>query len=146
MRVEEKPVVVEETFEATIDTVWRSITQVDLMRQWFFGNIPAFKPEAGFEVQFNVTSGGRDFLHMWRVTDVVPNEKIVYNWKYDRYPGDSIVMFELTRLDNSTQLRLTCTVTQDFPDNIPEFSRESCVAGWKYFISQSLMQFLKRTS
>jgi uncharacterized protein YndB with AHSA1/START domain len=144
MKVDEKPVIVEETFSARIDIVWKSITEVDLMRQWYFENIPAFKPEVGFETQFNVRSQGRDFLHKWRVTEVVPMERITYNWKFEGYPGDSFVMFELSRLNSSTKLRLTCIVKESFPDDIPEFSRESCLAGWKHFISQSLKEFLKR--
>jgi uncharacterized protein YndB with AHSA1/START domain len=146
MKADEKPIVVEETFNATIDAVWRSITQLDLMKQWYFDNIPEFKPEVGFETQFNVKSQDRDFLHMWRVTEVVPMKKIAYDWKYDSYPGDAFVVFELTGQDYSTKLTLTCNVREDFPDDIPEFSRESCLAGWKYFISQNLKEFLKRTS
>jgi len=143
MKVDDEPVIVEETFGATIDTVWKSITEVDLMRQWYFENIPEFKPEVGFETQFNVKSQGRDFLHKWTVTEVVPMGRMTYNWKFDGYPGDSFVVFELSELDGSTMLRLTCVVKESFPENIPEFSRESCVAGWKYFIAQRLREFLE---
>ena len=143
MRVDEKPVVVEETFDAEIDRVWKALTEVDLMRQWYFENIPAFKPEVGSETEFNVKSQGRDFLHKWKVTEVVPGEKIAYDWKFEGYPGDSTVVFELSGTDGATKLRLTCIVKESFPDDIPEFKRESCVAGWQYFISQSLKEFLK---
>ena len=83
MRKNDEPIVVEQTFNAPIDAVWKSITEIDQMRQWYFDNIPAFKPEVGFETQFNVQSQGRDFLHMWKVTEVVPEKMITYNWKYD---------------------------------------------------------------
>lgn len=58
------PIIVEQTFNATINTVWSSITEIDQMRKWYFENIPSFEPEVGFETQFNVKSHGRDFLHM----------------------------------------------------------------------------------
>jgi len=72
MRKNNIPVVVEQTFNASIDTVWNAITEIDQMRQWFFENIPDFKPEVEFETQFNVTSGDRNFFHQWKVTEVLP--------------------------------------------------------------------------
>ncbi|UCC43272.1 MAG: SRPBCC domain-containing protein [Candidatus Zixiibacteriota bacterium] len=138
------PIVVEQTFNASIDTVWDSITQIDLMRQWYFENIPDFKAEVGFETQFNVESQGRNFLHMWKVTEVVPGRKIAYDWKYDGYPGDSFVVFELFEHGDSAKLTLTVNVREDFPEDIPEFKRESCIGGWEFFIKQRLKGYLER--
>lgn len=45
------------------------------MKQWFFENIPAFQPEIGFEIRFNVNSGEINFLHVWNITDVIPYKK-----------------------------------------------------------------------
>ena len=143
MKEDDEPIVVEPSFNATIETVWRSLTEIDLMRQWHFENIPSFKPEIGFETQFNVESGGRDFLHMWRVTDAVPMQRIVYDWKVDGYPGDSFVAFELSEEGNMTRLRLTVHVREGFPEDIPEFTRESCIAGWEYFIKGRLKEYLE---
>ncbi len=145
MRVSDEPIVVEQTFKATIETVWKSITEIDLMRQWYFENIPSFQPEIGFKTQFNVKTEERDFLHMWKITEVVPMKKIVYNWKYDGYQGDSLVQFELFKQNNSIKLRLTHTVIESFPEDLPEFSRESGIAGWEYFIKQSLKEYLAKT-
>jgi uncharacterized protein YndB with AHSA1/START domain len=144
MRINEEPIIVEQTFEEENDTVWDSITRVDLMRKWYFDNIPSFEPEVGFETQFNVVSGGRNFLHLWKVTEVVPRKKIIYNWKYDGYPGDSLVTFELFIQDHLTKLRLTHKVQESFPEDIPEFSRESCIGGWEFFIKKSLKEYLEK--
>lgn len=144
MKASDEPIVVEQTFNADIDTVWKSITEVDLMRQWYFDNIPSFKPEVGLETQFTVSSQGRKFAHMWKVTEVVPGKKIAYDWSYENYPGDAFVVFELFELGSSTRLQLTCTVREDFPQDIPEFQRESGVAGWKYFIKKSLKEYLEK--
>jgi uncharacterized protein YndB with AHSA1/START domain len=144
MKKNDEPIVVEQTFQADADTVWKSITEIDLMRQWYFNTIPSFKPEVGFETQFNVESGGRSFLHLWKVTEIVPLKKIVYNWKYDGIPGDSFVVFELFRQNDMTTLRLTHQIKESFPDNIPEFSRESGVIGWTFFIRKSLKEFLQK--
>ena len=143
MNKNDDPIVVEQTLKATIDAVWRAITEPDLMRQWYFENITAFKPEVGFETQFNVQSGDRNFLHLWKVTEVIPLKRISYDWKYEDYPGDSFVVFELLERGKSTTLRLTATVREDFPDDIPEFKRESCIAGWEYFIKLRLKEHLE---
>ena len=143
MNINEKPVIVEETFNVSIESVWDSITIIDQMRQWYFDNIPSFIPEVGFETQFNVKSEDRNFLHMWKVTKVEPQKLIEYNWKYKDYEGDSFVVFELIKQNDLTKLILTHRVQENFPENIPEFSRESGVNGWEYFIKGRLKEFLE---
>ena len=145
MKITDEPIVVQHTFNASIETVWNAITVIDQMRQWYFENIPSFKPEVGFETQFNVQSGDRNFLHIWQVTQVVHFKKIAYNWKYDDIPGFSVLQFELFKEKNLTKLVLTHRVTESFPDNIPEFKRESGIEGWTFFIKKSLKEFLEKT-
>ena len=145
MKKGDEPIIVEQTFDASIEKVWKAITEIDQMRQWYFKEIPSFKPEIGFETQFNVQNQDRNFLHMWKVIDVVPLKKIAYNWKYEGYPGDSFVVFELFELNNLTKLRLTHHVQESFPDDIPEFERRSGVEGWTFFIKQSLKEFLEKS-
>ena len=144
MRINDEPIIVEQTFNKSIDTVWKSITELDQMRQWYFENIPSFKPEVGFETQFSVQSNGRTFLHVWNVTEVVPLKMITYNWKYEGLPGDSFVVFELFKQNNLTKLRVTHQVKESFPEDIPEFSRESGVEGWTFFIRKSLKEYLEK--
>jgi len=122
--------------------VWLAITDVGRMRQWFFDNIPAFEPEAGFETRFRVESEGRSFMHVWKVTDVRPLKRIVWDWSYAEYDGDAFVSFELTDHGDATVLKVTSTTRRDFPDDIPEFTSESCLAGWRYFIQQRLKAYL----
>ena len=141
-----QPIVVEQTFNASIKTVWSAITEIDQMRQWFFNNIEDFKAEVGFKTQFNVTSEKRNFLHLWEITEVEPFKKIVYNWKYKEYPGNSFVHFELFEEKNETKLKATSIVTEAFPNNITEFEPESCRAGWNYFIKQNLKEFIKKSN
>ncbi len=143
MKITDEPIIVEQTFNASVETVWNAITELNQMRQWYFENIPAFKPEVGFETQFDVESGERIFPHQWKITEVIPLKLIAYNWKYQNYPGDSFVMFEISEENNFTKLKLTHRVTEDFPEDIPEFSRESGIEGWKYFICKRLKEFLE---
>ena len=143
MKVTDKPVIVEETFDASVNEVWDAITRADRMREWFFDNIPNFKPEVGFETRFSVRSGDRVFPHRWHVQEVVPQQILRYGWKYDGYAGDASVVFVLSKAGPGTKLELILTVLEDFPDDIPEFKRESCVAGWEYFIGERLKAYLK---
>jgi len=144
MKKNEDPIIVEQTFNRSVDIVWNAITQIDQMRNWYFANIPSFKPEVGFETRFNVVNEERNFTHLWKVTEVIPGKMIMYNWKYEEYPGNSFVKFELFEENKLTRLRLTHQVLEDFPDDIPEFKRESGVEGWTFFIRKSLKEFLEK--
>jgi len=142
MKVTDKPIVVSQTFNASIDTVWNAITELHQMQQWFFEVIPDFKPEVGFKTLFNVTSEERNFLHLWEIAAVIPKQKIVYLWKYKEYPGSTLVSFDLTKNNNQTKLTVTNMVLEDFPQDIPEFKPESCLGGWEYFIKNRLKDYL----
>lgn len=143
MKKTDPPIIVKQNFHSPLEIVWKSITELEKMHQWYFENIPSFKPEVGFKTQFNIKSGERNFLHKWEVLEVIPNKLIKYNWKYENYPGDSNVTFELLEENNKTKLKLTVEVLEDFPQNIPEFKRESCIGGWEYFIKDRLKKYLE---
>lgn len=146
MEINAEPVVVEQTFNAPIAAVWKAITDKDQMRQWFFEAMTDFEPECGFETEFSVRCEGRDFPHLWRITEVVPEKRVVYGWRYGGYPGNSTVVWELSEAPNGTKLVLTHAAHETFPQDDPVFSRESCQMGWDYFIRQSLRAFLERVS
>ncbi len=143
MKKIDPPIIVKQNFHSPLEIVWKSITKLEKMHQWYFEKIPSFKPEVGFKTQFNIKSGERNFLHNWEVLEVIPHKLIKYNWKYENYPGDSNVTFELLAENNKTKLKLTVEVLEDFPQNIPEFKRESCIGGWEYFIKDRLKKYLE---
>lgn len=142
MKTTEAPVIVEQTFNQPLDVVWEAITKHDQMVQWYFDNIPDFKAEVGFTTQFNVKAPSRDFLHIWKVTKVIPQQNITYNWTFKDCSGSADTIFQLFEENNNTLLQLTNVVIEDFDDSIPEFKRESCQAGWDYFIKERLYNFL----
>ena len=137
-------IVVEQTFNKPKEVVWSAITDPNKMREWFFENIPDFIPEVGFKTRFNVDAGERQFMHIWKITEVIPFEKIVYNWRYENMYGNAFVSFELFDRDIETLLRITNLGLETFPQDIPEFSRESCTDGWEYFINQRLKEYLNQ--
>jgi uncharacterized protein YndB with AHSA1/START domain len=144
MKATDQPIIVEEFFKVSAETLWKAITELKQMKQWFFENIEAFEPKVGFETRFIVENEGRVFPHLWKITEVEPLKKITYNWKYEGYKGDSFLTFEIIKEEKNTKLKLVHTVSEDFPQDIPEFKRESCVSGWDYFIKQRLKEYLKR--
>lgn len=137
----EKPVIVEQSFNLSVAELWKVITELNHMTKWFFENIQDFRAEVGFETQFNVNSGERNFMHLWKITEVVPFEKIVYSWQYEGYEGESFVSFETFISEAGSCLRLSHQVIKSFPQSIPEFQRESCQEGWEYFICKRLKSY-----
>ena len=146
MRRDEEPVVVSQDYPCSAAMLWEAVTDIDRMRHWYFDNIPAFKAEIGFKTRFDVDTGERIFPHRWEVIEVDPGCKIAYSWHFDGYPGASISLFEVSGDEVSSKLTLTCLVTEDFPDDIPEFTRDSCQDGWSYFVKESLKSYLENTS
>jgi uncharacterized protein YndB with AHSA1/START domain len=51
------PVIIERSFNAPVETIWKALTDLDHMKQWYFAVLDSFKPEVGFETQFNVRHG-----------------------------------------------------------------------------------------
>jgi len=53
-----------------------------------------------------------------------------------------MVSFELKEQAGGCRVTVTHTVVESFPQSIPEFTRESCLGGWSYFIQQQLASYL----
>ncbi|MES2397662.1 MAG: SRPBCC domain-containing protein [Bacteroidota bacterium] len=141
--IQNEPIIVEQTYNVSVDRVWKAITDSSQMKQWFFENINSFKAEVGFETQFNVQANDKNYLHLWKISEVQTGKKIVYNWKYDGYEGNSYVTWELSPENIFTKLKLTHKGQETFPQDNPDFKRENCIGGWQFFICQRLKEFLE---
>lgn len=137
-----RPIIIEIETKATKEKVWKAITEVGQMKKWFFDNIPNFEAKLHAETSFNVTSSTRDFYHKWKVTEVILNKKIAYTWKYEDIEGESLSVFNIEEYESKTVLTISCFGLESFPNTIPEFTRESCLAGWTYF-TERLKNYLK---
>ncbi|CAL2090300.1 conserved hypothetical protein [Tenacibaculum sp. 190524A05c] len=129
-------VIVKEQMNKSTDVMWKLITELDHMKHWFFDNIPDFKPEVGFKTEFIVVSDSRTFLHSWEIVEVIKGKMIIYKWRYPEYSEkDSRVSFVLDKsFEGNTELTIIAEGISNFPSEIPEFTYESCKAGWTYFI------------
>lgn len=139
--MEKQPLVMERTYNAPVDKVWRAITDVGQMRQWYF-NLDNFKPEVGFTFEFSGQSDCGDYLHFCEVTEVVDGRKITYSWSYKDYEGMSYVSWELFPEGEMTRLVLTHAGLETFPP-MKDFTRESFSGGWTYFVHDALKKFLE---
>jgi uncharacterized protein YndB with AHSA1/START domain len=137
-------VVVERTFNAPVATVWKALTDVEEMQQWYF-DLKEFKPEVGFEFEFVVEHEGNSYLHLCRVTEVVPQKRIAYTWRYKGEPGDSLVTIELSTEGEKTHLKLTHSGIETFPKT-PAYARKNFEAGWTAIIGSELKQFVEKTN
>ncbi len=137
------PFTIERTFDAPVEKIWQAITDKDAMKKWYF-DLKEFKPEVGFEFQFyGEGKKGEQYLHLCKITEVIPLRKLTHTWSYDKYQGLSYLTFELFAEGNKTRLKLTHAGLETFPVNNPDFARESFAEGWTYIINTSLTQYLQ---
>ena len=135
-------VVVERTLNAPVARVWKALTDADQMREWYF-DLKEFKPQVGFEFEFVVEHEGNRYHHLCRITEVIPEKKIAYNWRYKGEPGDSLVTFELFADGEKTRVKVTHTGIETFPKT-PAYARKNFEAGWTSIIGTELKQFVER--
>lgn len=136
-----EPIIIERVYRAPVQRVWSAISDKDEMRRWYF-NVSDFKPEVGFEFQFEGHNEGRTFIHLCKVTEVVTGSRLKYSWTYKGYEGLSYVTFELFAEGDMTRLKLTHEGVETFPAG-PDFKRENFVGGWTALIGDLLPAYLE---
>lgn len=138
------PFTIERVFNAPPKTVWKAITEKELMKQWYF-DLKEFKPEVGFVFEF---TGGpspeKQYLHRCRILEVIPEKKLKHTWEYVGYEGMSYVTFELSPDGKNTKVKLTHEGLETFPQNNPDFAKENFVAGWTEIIGKLLKEFVEK--
>jgi len=139
-----EPLVIERTYNAPIAKVWKAITDKSDMKQWYF-DIAEFKPVVGFEFQFDASNENITYRHLCKITEVIPGKKITYSWRYNGYPGNSSVSFELFEEGKKTRVKLTHEGLETFPQDKPDFAESSFTGGWTHFIGKALKEFVERS-
>jgi uncharacterized protein YndB with AHSA1/START domain len=129
-----------QTYKAPLATVWKALTDVKLLKEWYFPQIKHFQPKIGTAFEF--TDDGSAYKKEWKVTNLKNNHLIAHSWKYKGYPGNSEVTFELSGSSEGTVLRLTHTGLASFPSD-PHFSYHRFEQGWKMILSQNLRHCLE---
>jgi uncharacterized protein YndB with AHSA1/START domain len=114
------------------------------MRAWYF-DLKEFKPQVGFEFGFVVEHEGNTYDHRCQVTEVIPQKKIAYTWRYQGHEGNSLVTIELSPDGDKTRLKLTHEGLETFPKT-PAFARGNFEKGWTAIIGTELKQFVERSA
>ncbi len=137
-------IVLERLFDVPTKRVWKALTDSSELKNWYF-DLRGFKAEVGYQFKF---TGGHDkgiqYLHLCEITEVIPNEKLTYSWRYDGHSGVSFVTFELFEQENKTLLRLTHTGIETFPRENTDFALHNFEEGWNEIINNSLKNHLEK--
>jgi uncharacterized protein YndB with AHSA1/START domain len=86
---------------------------------------------------------GNTYDHRCRITEVIPQRKIAYTWRYEGHEGESLVTIELFPEGDKTRLKLTHTGLDTFP-RTPAFARENFEKGWTQIIGSELKKFVEK--
>lgn len=140
MKIE--PFVIERVLNASPERVWQAISDKEKMKQWYF-DLAEFKAEPGFEFSFEGGPDDRKYMHLCKVTEVVPGKKLTYSWRYEGYEGNSFVTFELFDEGKQTRIKLTHAGLETFPKH-PDFARSNFEAGWTDLIGHLLKDFVEK--
>ncbi len=142
--MDKKTLIIEHTYKAPIEKVWEALTNKDQMKHWYF-DLDEFKTEVGFKFEFmGGPEDGIQYKHLCEITEVIPEQKLTYSWRYEGYDGITYVTFELFEENKKTRLKLTHTGFETFPA-IPDFAIHNFEAGWNDIINNSLKGFLEKT-
>lgn len=136
------PIIKEALIDAPASKIWSALTDNVEMKKWYF-DISEFKPEKGFEFHFYGGSEKMQYHHICKITEVLPDRKISYTWRYEIFPVTTHVAFELVRDGNKTLVKLTHEGVDNFPPGNPDFVRSSFEQGWEYIIGTSLKNYIE---
>lgn len=137
------PFVIERTYDAPVEKVWKAITDLDQMKKWYFPDMKGFKPVVGAEFTFTGENKGVIYIHLCKVTEVEPLKKLRHSWRYEGQPGNSFVTWELFSSGSKTTVRLTHEGLETFPDS-PDFAKKNFEAGWTEIVGKMLKEFLEK--
>ncbi len=137
------PIIKEVTINAPVAQVWKAITDKNEMKHWYF-DLENFEPVVGFQFQFYGGTEDKQYLHLCTVKEVIVNQKLSYSWRYEGYPGNSLVTFELFDEGDHTRVKLTHEGVETFPTDDPNFAIESFTKGWNQIIGTNLKEYLEK--
>ena len=106
-------IVVDEVFPHVPETIWKTLTNGELMGRWMMAPT-GFEPVEGRRFTFQTRAAGEwDGTIHCQVLEVVRNERLAYAWKGGHEgnagygsPLDTVVTWLLSRLEHGTRLRL----------------------------------------
>ncbi|WP_231459411.1 MULTISPECIES: SRPBCC domain-containing protein [unclassified Pedobacter] len=141
-----EPLIVEKVYNVPAVKVWDALTNIEKIKKWYF-QIDDFKAKVGFKFDFvGGPDDGPQYLHLCEITKVEEKKLIAYTWRYDNYPGNSEITWQLFDNGDTTQLKLTHVGLETFKENGKDFVKENFKSGWSYFLNDALQAYLEPTA
>lgn len=140
-----EPFVIERTYNAPIERVWKAITSKEAMDQWYF-ETSGFEPKVGCEFTFiGKDHDGIEYLHRCKILEVTAPNLLKHTWTYDGHEGVTTITFELSAEGDKTRLKLTHEGIENLP-NLPAFAKENFAQGWTEIIGKLLPEYVEESS
>jgi len=139
--MDEQKVVKERIIQASVADVWKAVTTAEEMSQWFF-ELDDFKAKLGYEFQLMGEKDGKKYPTSCKIIEVIPEEKMIFTWRYDDFPGEQLVSFELFNLGESCKFRVTHSGLENMLVDQDEFDIKDTIEGWE-IITKQLKQLIE---
>jgi uncharacterized protein YndB with AHSA1/START domain len=128
-------IVVDEVFPHTPEVVWKTLTTPELMGRWLMMMPTGFEPTKGKRFTYQTTPAGEwDGVIHCLVLDVIPNERLVYEWRGGHDANaeygsrlETVVTWTLTKVDGGARVRL---VHSGFRTPKNDFAFKRMSQGW----------------
>ena len=124
----------EQFYNHPITAVWHAITDAKALSDWFIE--ADFQAKVGYAYKFRhdetVISGS--------VQEAVAPNRLVYTWRVDDIPVDTVVAWDLTEKDGGTLLKLAHTGIDQYGNSAPDMFK-NFDEGWVNVVSE-LAKFL----
>jgi len=133
-------IVVDEVFPHAPEVVWKTLTTAELIGRWLM--MPTgFEPKKGNRFTYQTTPAGAwDGVIHCLVLDVIPNERLAYEWRggHDANAGygsrlETVVTWTLSKVDGGTRIRL---VHSGFRTPRNDFAFRKMSEGWPKVIQR----------
>ena len=131
-----RDIIVEQVFPHAPETIWKTLTDGELMLRWLPMPSAGFQAVEGARFTFQTTPAGAwDGVIQCQVLEVVPNERLVYSWRggHEGNVGygaslDTVVAWTLARVGVGTRIRL---VHAGFVRPGNDMAFENMSGGWR---------------
>ena len=133
-------IVVDEVFPHAPETLWKTLTNGDLMGRWLMAPT-GFVAVKGQRFTMQTTPGGAwDGVIHCQVLEAIPNERLVYAWQGGHHentgygaPLDTVVSWSLTKVENGTRLLL---VYSGFVTPRNDSAYQGMSEGWRKVVAK----------
>ncbi len=138
------PLILEQKLKAPIEKVWKALTDKEEMKKWYF-DIPDFKLELHHRFYFYEPGEEKRFLHEGKILEFIPNKKLKHSWAYPELTLlQTMLTWELTEVEQETNLLLRHEGLENFQHLGPEFSLENFQLGWNENVKIQLRNYVEQ--